>query len=83
MVCLVMQFIVCSRMFALSKVEQEEDIDDILASAAAVPRPASREAVTPISAGFNPLGIQLKCLNPENEMKKRFGHKIVAKEATR
>lgn len=28
--------------------------------------------------GFNPLSVQLKYLNPENEMKRKFGQKVVS-----
>lgn len=60
---------------------EEENIDDILA-AVSLPPPAAAVSA-PSSAGFNPLSIQLKSLNPENEMKRKFGQKVVSNDNSR
>ena len=59
--------------------EVEPDIDELLAAAPQLPVVAP----TPSQVGFNPLSIQLKCLNPENEMKRKFGNKVVSNDTSR
>ncbi|XP_067928333.1 ribosome quality control complex subunit TCF25-like [Watersipora subatra] len=60
--------------------EVEENIDELL-SATSQLKPVNNEPSVSLN-GFNPLGIQLKSLNPEYEMKKKFGQKVVSSNET-
>lgn len=72
---------ICLNTSIILQKQEEIDEDELLDQAIASQNTSANYSSThTVATGFSPLSVQVRNLNPDTEMKKKFGSKVVGGE---